>query len=400
MRIVYVTRWFSEGMGYIENCLPYAMTSLGHEVHIITSTAQVYYDAPFYKGVYQEYLGEPVLPAGVYHSNQVTIHRLPFLHVREHMILKGMIQEVRRIKPDVVHVFEHTAIDTYRIAMLKLLLPFKFYTGNHHVLSVFPIAKNWKNESWLKKLRWHLFSKLPGKIIANMIEKCYAVTQDASEIAVKFMGVPGSKVQVSTLGVNTDLYYPWAAGKRLSLREGLGLSPTDIVCIYTGRFTPEKNPLIVAEAVDELATMGLPYKALFVGEGVQRDAISQKRNCIVFDFIPFPELPKYYQAADIAVWPAQESTSQLDAVASGLNLILTDRIKAYSTIETDNVNENRPKIVSRFYIHFDKDDLKRQLLSLQDPTVRKRLSEAGVAEITSTSSWYKIAERWAKDYAQ
>ena len=399
MKIIYVTRWFSEGMGYIENCLPQAMASMGHDVHVITSTAQVYYNAPFYDTVYKEYLGEPVLEPGLYKSKNVTIHRLPFLHIREHMILKGMLLEIRKIKPDIVHVFEHTAIDTYRLAVLKLLLPFRFYTGNHAVHSVFPLAKNWDNESFLKKLRWRLFSKFPGRIIASMIEKCYAVTQDAGDIAVEFMGVPNGKVQVSTLGVNTDLYHPLPAQEKQSLRRSLGFDDKDIVCIYTGRFTPEKNPLIVAEAIEALSTSEFSFKGMFVGEGVQREAISQKRNCVVFDFVPFPELPKYYQAADIAIWPAQESTSQLDAVASGLNLILTDNIKAYSTIETDNPNEDRPKIVSRFYAHFDKEDMVKQLLSLTDPGKRKKLSDLGVEEIMSKSSWYKIAERWSKDYS-
>lgn len=398
MRIVYVTRWFSDAMGYIENCLPQAMASLGHEVHIISSTAQVYYNTPFYDATYREYLGEPILPAGIYPSQNVTLHRLPFIHMRDHMILKGMVQEIRKLKPDIVHVFEHTAIDTYRLALLKLFLPFRFYTGNHAVHSVFPIAKNWDNESFLKKLRWRLFSKLPGRVIANLIEKCYVVTKDAGEIAVGFMGVPNSKVQVSTLGVNTDLYFPLQKKEKTVLRDDLGFTPEDIVCLYTGRFTKEKNPLIVAEAIEELSLQGYPFKGVFVGEGIQREAISQKKNCMVFDFIPFRELPKYYQAADIAVWPAQESTSQLDAVASGLNLILTDKIEAYSSIETDNEKEDRPKIVSRFYTHFNKEDLIHQLLSLVDPVYRQSLSEKGVSEIVSTSSWYKIAERWSKDY--
>lgn len=399
MKIIYVTRWFSEGMGYIENCLPQAMASMGHDVHVITSTAQVYYNASFYDTVYKDYLGEPILEPGLYKSGDVTIHRLPFLHIREHMILKGMLQEIRKIKPDIVHVFEHTAIDTYRLAVLKLLLPFRFYTGNHSVHTVFPLAKNWDNESFLKKLRWRLFSKLPGRIIANLIEKCYAVTQDASDIAVQFMGVPNGKVHVSTLGVNTDLYHPLPDIERQALRKGLGFTDNDIVCIYTGRFTTEKNPLIVAEAIEELSANGYSFKGIFVGDGVQREAISQKKNCFVFDFVPFPELPGYYQAADIAVWPAQESTSQLDAVASGLNLVLTDKIKAYSNIETDNAHEDRPRIVSRFYAHFNREDLMRQLLSLTDAENRKKLSDLGVKEIVSKSSWYKIAERWAKDYS-
>ena len=52
MRITIVTPWFSEKMGYAENCLAKALATLWHEVHVVTSTAQVYFDAPYYRTVY------------------------------------------------------------------------------------------------------------------------------------------------------------------------------------------------------------------------------------------------------------------------------------------------------------------------------------------------------------
>ena len=58
MRIVVITDWYSEKMGYIENCLPKTLAELGHNVHVVSSTAQVYYNDPFYEKTYAHYLGQ------------------------------------------------------------------------------------------------------------------------------------------------------------------------------------------------------------------------------------------------------------------------------------------------------------------------------------------------------
>ena len=53
MKIVFLSVWFSEKMGYIENCLPKELVALGNEVHVVSTTAQVYYNDPDYLSVYE-----------------------------------------------------------------------------------------------------------------------------------------------------------------------------------------------------------------------------------------------------------------------------------------------------------------------------------------------------------
>ncbi len=65
MRIVLISDWFAEKMGYAENCLPKALAALGHEVHLVTSIGQVYFNSPSYSATYEEFLGPAVVPAGV-----------------------------------------------------------------------------------------------------------------------------------------------------------------------------------------------------------------------------------------------------------------------------------------------------------------------------------------------
>ena len=90
MKIVFVSRWYSEKMGYIENCLPRALAELGHEVHVVTSTAQVYFNHRFYEKSYQNYLGDRIQPAGTSHTEGgVVLHRLPFWAAAGHIWIQG-----------------------------------------------------------------------------------------------------------------------------------------------------------------------------------------------------------------------------------------------------------------------------------------------------------------------
>jgi hypothetical protein len=38
MRIAFITPWYSERMGYLENSLSKAVAGLGHEVHVFSSS--------------------------------------------------------------------------------------------------------------------------------------------------------------------------------------------------------------------------------------------------------------------------------------------------------------------------------------------------------------------------
>ena len=79
MKIVYVNPSFTEGMGYIENCLPIAMAKRGHEVHIVTSTAKVYFNDPLYLQFYQQHYGSPIVIAEVTRIREnLFLHRLEF----------------------------------------------------------------------------------------------------------------------------------------------------------------------------------------------------------------------------------------------------------------------------------------------------------------------------------
>src|SRR5262249_33062467 len=155
-------------------------------------------------------------------------------------------------------------------------------------------------------------------------QRCYPIATDVARIATEYLGYAPSKVRVCSLGVDTDLFAPASTDQhraaRAELRRSLGFGDQDIVAIYTGRFTDDKNPLCLAKAIDLAQREDARFKGLFVGSGSPDyvRSIEDCAGCTVHPFVDVARLPDFYRAADIGVWPKQESTSQLDAAACGL----------------------------------------------------------------------------------
>jgi len=388
MKIVILSNWFSERMGYIENCLPKSLAKLGHEVHVITSTAQVYYNSPDYSKVYEPFLGKNIQEEGIIQIDGYTIHRIPFRNIDNKVCFKKLGKKLKEIKPDVVQVFDAFSFTTLQAAYYKLVFGYKLFTANHTVASVFPLFQKGKG-TLLHKFMFFITRTIPGKMISWVTSLSFPATIDALDIAVKYYGIPKRKVKLASLGVDTDFFCP-ADGTidKEKLRTELGFKKEDILCIYTGRFTEGKNPLCLAKAIDKLNSQGEPFKALFMGNGPQLEEISKLKGCTVHKFVQYHELPKYYQVADIGAWPCQESTSMIDAAACGLPIVISNKVQAKERVEGNGLT----------YIENDSDDLANVLLKLKDEQLRKSLGNHGIQKIQNNFSWDKIAKERIEDY--
>ena len=390
MKIVFITDWFSEKMGYSENTLPKAVAALGHEVHLLSANIQTYFGTPIYASTYEPFLGPGVVPLETRSINGVIVHRLPHQFISKQIRIRGLWRELWKLKPQVVQTFAVAPWPTYEATAVKAVLGYRLFTESHVHASVFEPTQAWQGIR--KRLNWLVYAGTVGRWVSTMSEKCYPISEDAAAIAIEYFGVQKHKVDICPLGVDTLLFKPAETEQtqtvRTELRTRLGFSASDIVCVYTGRFSRDKNPLCLAHAIAELCSKGKPFRGLFVGDGAQCKEIEQCAGCVVHRFVPTVELPPFYWASEIGVWPAQESTSQLDAAACGLPIVISA-----STLVVERVTGN-----GLTYKEGDASDLANVLASLQEADLRNRMGSAGVTKMEERFSWRRIAESRIKDY--
>ena len=393
LKVAIVSAFYSEGMGYSENCLSKALARLGHDVHVITSTYNVYGTEPLYDSTYREFLGPPVTAAGTRVIDGYTVHRLEGGLLSGYVNIRGLNAKVRELAPDIVHSLEVASLQTYKLTTLKPFARFKFFTETHQTLSVMRPYMRQKTGEHLKRAGYRLTRTLPSYLASLTIEKCYAVTPDCLEVAHRFYGVPTAKLKLLSLGADTDTFHPVESSEdetsRQALRLRLGYTADDIVCVYTGRFTKDKNPLALAQAIERLSETSPHHKALFIGDGEQKAAIAACRNTTVVPFMTHANLAQHYRAADIGVWPRQESMSMIDAAASGVPIIVSNRIG-----EPGRVTGN-----GKMYQENDAEDLAAVIRSFAHPDERRAFGATGRRKMLDGFSWNSFARTVEADFA-
>ncbi|MCB9225114.1 MAG: glycosyltransferase family 4 protein [Crocinitomicaceae bacterium] len=381
-RIVFVCGWYSDQFGYIHNNLPKALAKAGADVHILTSNSNQYSTDPNYEETYQSFLGEKYVEAGTYVKDGVTIHRLPYKQFRDEVHFKFLKKNLKELRPYSVHIFDVGSYLTFKLAFYKLFLGYKFITSNHILLSVFPLAKNWKTVRFFKRFKWNLLHKFPGRFVYKRSDLIIYPTVDAKEVAVGFFGFKDKKSVQMSLAVDTDVFCAKSNEENEGFKNEFGFEKDDFICTYTGRFSEDKNPLVLAKAITLLQKDYPKIKGLFVGSGVQQDRILSETGCSVHPFVNQEKLTGVYSMSGLGVWPRQESTSMLDCIACGTPIILNDTIKAVERVDGNGY----------LYKMDDHKDLAEKILSLyQNPSKMEEFSQEGRKKVTEQFSWKKYA---------
>ncbi len=393
MRIALINDWFSEKMGYTENCLPKALAKQGHDVHMITSNVQSYFDSPGYAETYEPFIGPAIVETGTKALDGYTLHRLPHAPARVRLRIVGLRDRLKALQPEVVQALETYAVSTLEAAWAKPGLGCKLFLESHVHASVFRtdlIRSDPKRMLW-----WWAYRSTAGAFINSRTERCYAISDDAAKVAAEWFGITRDKLVVRSLGVDTDTFHPQNGSiendNRSEVRSRLGFAEEDIVCIYTGRFSLDKGPQLLAKAIDLLGQRGEPFRALFVGQGTELETgeLRSSAGSRLHPFVPVRELAPLYRAADIGVWPKQESTSQIDAAACGLPIVLSDRVSVRERVTGNGVT----------YAEGDVADLAQKILSLKSPEVRTNMGRIGSERMRTQFSWQRIAQERLDDYA-
>lgn len=137
----------------------------------------------------------------------------------------------------------------------------------------------------------------------------------------------GGRVGVLRRGVDRSAFNP-SRRDRAWLAASLGIPADCVVVLFVGRVNPEKNVLVLADAVAGLVARGLPLQLICAGKGELREAVlarlGGRASC------PGPVEPallaRLYASADLFALPSQieESANVVpEALASGLPVLLS-----------------------------------------------------------------------------
>jgi glycosyltransferase involved in cell wall biosynthesis len=392
MRIALISKVFAPEMGYLENVLPKYLARLGAQVDVVASPLPPSHHPGPVPRTGRD-LESGLRPGAVEKMEGFRLHVLGYDQIFGQVHLHGLGRKLQELRPDVVQTMTPIGGIAIASAWNQLRLGYRLFSGCHYHASVFPLARSATPFFHPARVRCFLERSLHGRMVSWMTEKYYAISPDCAEVAIRFFGVPRHKLEICPLGVDTEIFYPASGAEeraeRTALRGGLGFRGGEIVCVYSGRFGDDKNPLLLARAIARLASAGEPFRGLFVGEGPQAEAVAKCRGCVVVPFAPMSRLGGYYRAAEIGVWPTQESMSMLDSLACGLPLIANDTMHAPERLHGTGLA----------YRLGDVDDLERKIRSLGNAGVREKLGAEGARRMQEEFSWKTIAARRLEDYS-
>lgn len=393
MKVALLAETFPRNTGYFGVMFPKYLARLGADVHLLTLDLPPYWNVPSMRSHYEQLVGrEWLVPGHVAAHDGYTVHVLRHEIRLGLMRMAGMAEKLRQLRPDVVYSLSAIGWIALEAALLKPLLGYRLFTGSHTAASTFPLFR--AKLPWYAPERMKVFltRAVPGRLISLATERCYGPTVDCAEIAWRFFGVQRHKVGVMHLGVDTDVYFPVnddaTRRERAQVRAELGFAEDEVVAIYTGKLTAEKNVGVMVRAVEAMRARGHRFRAFVIGEGPQRDEIAAMPGVTILPYQSYDRLGRYYRASDIGVWPTNESTSMLDAAACGLPLVVSDGI-----VYRDHVDGNG--IVYRMN---DLESLVATFEVLADPAQRQRLGAAGAAKMSRSFSWLEHARRRLAEY--
>jgi glycosyltransferase involved in cell wall biosynthesis len=219
------------------------------------------------------------------------------------------------------------------------------------------------------------------------------VSEFSKKEIIRLTGIMGDRISVIHDGVDTAKYFP-KPDRSILLQ--YSITDRDNVIMYLGSEEPRKNIALILNAIHQLKKTLPNIKFLKVGGtqmgGDRRSLIGLIRklnleNEVIFTGqVPEVDLPKYYNAADIFVFPSYYEgfgLPPLEAMACGCPVIITN-------------TSSLPEVVGDAGIRISPDDmdgLVTQIIRvLSNDSIREELIKNGVIRATMFT-WEESAGR-------
>jgi glycosyltransferase involved in cell wall biosynthesis len=307
MKIVITVEQFNPRKGYSEYYLARELTKIGHKVYVITFS--------WSKSFSRIRLGE-----GFEVISIPNIGRINGFHILSPIGIINLLKFIKTEKPDVIHCQPVYSQVGLLLILLKDVFHFKcvgsLITGEFYL------------NSTSKRILFKL-GIVAVRLIKNKVDSFFALNNYVALYISRTFCIPYEKIERIPLGADVELF-EYNPLKRVFIREKLGIGSDDIVVCYTGRLLPSKQVDILMKALAPIIINNPKVKLLIVGSGDKTylkylkeyaSRLQIHENVIFHPAVHRCQLPSFYSASDIAVWPAAPSISIIEAASVGLPVI-------------------------------------------------------------------------------
>ena len=379
MRIIHVIDYFQPKLGYQETFLAKMQSEMKNDVYVLTSDR---YDPFLFQGnTAKKILGERIKGSGFFMEEGIKTIRLKTYFETSYTIwLAGLENGILELNPDIVYVHGISSISAIRIGNLKSKhFGFKLIYDDHATLD--------NSKSKLYPLFRFLFSGL----IKTAGDAFVGILPDTRDFMNKKYGIPYEDIHIIPLGADEDLFKFDEAARR-EMRHMFLLSDDDIAFIYTGKIISLRRLDLLIDAITFIKQNEL-IKIIILGDGPSKYVNDLRKQIKLKDLenkfvwhpaVPNDQLPKYYSAADVAVWPFGASASILEAMSCGLPIILSEKSMVTELVRNGN----------GFLFKEDAMDLARQMEKFLDIKLIKEMGFKSRKLVIEELSWKVIAKQF------
>lgn len=328
LKIVIVVEEFDCTQGYLEYHLAKELVKLGNDVYVFT-------------------FGNNGKNFRTQNLDGFRVYRLPAFfsfniagyHLPNPSSLGHIMDFLSSEHPDIVHC---QPIDS------PLSLIFIALSGFFKYKIVGPIMTqlNLVFSPWNMKQRFlFCISKIiVSRYAAKRSNFIFSKSKALMKILSKSYNVSETKFRVIPLGTDPVLF-KFNINARLAVRKNLLVSPKDVLIVYSGKINPTKGIELLLKASSKILNQNNTVKLLLIGSGQPayleklKKFVAEhgmKTHVIFQPWVRRNQLPDFYSASDIAVWPGLSSISIVDAAAVSLPLVVANSPVEIFAVENHN----------------------------------------------------------------
>ncbi len=385
MRIVHVEDFFHPDAGYQLNLLAKSQARQGHDVSIVCA------ELSRVPAGLTAFFGKDDVSSKdrrYFEEFGVKIVRLPilaFVSGRALFFPRQLFSAVKSEDPEVVMVHGAETVTGVLFVLfgkwqgLRVLL-------DSHMLEMASVNRFSRWFTWCYRLL----------VTPVILEKKIPLVRVAdSDYVERHLGIPLDYTQLLPLGSDLEFFAPDAQA-RADVRTRLGIRDREFVVVYAGKLDSAKGALFLADAISEVFNCARDVVFLIIGNpdaeievDLERRFLESENKVIRLPTQRYVDLPRFFAASDLAVFPKQCSLSFFDAQASGLPVLLEDNEINRARAEGGGGELFRPSNVEDFRLLIER-------FLLMDKFEWDNYSERGRRYVEQNYNFLPVAEGFSQ----